>query len=96
MVPSLSTSKRCTSSGVRTTGKRLEAFADSTSSSQGSSLPSTSLYRKSSALFAWFCVDAATRPVTARWVRKDSPSRAPISRGCRLLWKRMKRRTQSQ
>ena len=38
---------------------------------------------------AWFCVEAATLPSTAREVRKPVTSGAPISAGWRLPWKKM-------
>ncbi len=44
---------------------------------------------------AWLWVLAATCPTTAGWVRKALISAAPISFGCRFLWKRMKLRHQS-
>jgi len=40
--------------------------------------------RKTSAFNAWFCVEAATFPRTAKSVRNASISVAPISFGCRL------------
>ncbi len=43
---------------------------------------------------AWFCVEAATRPAVARALRERVTSAAPISRGWRLPWNRMKRRIQ--
>ena len=39
---------------------------------------------------------AATLPSTARWLRKALISRAPISLGWRMPWKRQYLRTQSQ
>ena len=47
------------------------------------------------AFSAWFWVEAATLPCTARWVRNASTSGAPISAGCRFRWNRMNRRIQS-
>ncbi len=47
------------------------------------------------AFSAWFWVDEATWPWTARWVSNASTSTAAISAGRRFLWKRMKRRIQS-
>ena len=37
-----------------------------------------------SALSAWFCVEEATCPSTARWVRNAATSACPISDGWRL------------
>jgi hypothetical protein len=58
------------------------------------STPSTSRYRKSRALSAWFCVEAATLSRTASEDRNAEISAGPISAGCRLSWKKMNRRIQ--
>ncbi len=55
-----------------------------TFSIQGSSIPSTSRYRNSTADNAWFCVLADTLPSLAKCERKASTSGAPIRRGCRF------------
>jgi hypothetical protein len=57
-------------------------------SSQGRSTSSTSRYRNRRALRAWFWVEAATWPSTAREERKRVTSGAPISAGWRLAWKK--------
>jgi hypothetical protein len=46
-------------------------------------------------LSAWFWVEAATRPSTARALRNPVTSGAPSSAGWRLPWKRMNRRIQA-
>jgi hypothetical protein len=53
------------------------------------SFPSACGQRNSSALKAWFWVDAATICSTARSVRKASIPRSPIAWGCRLWWNRI-------
>src|SRR2546427_13085678 len=63
-----------TSSRVRTTGRYGGRLGRTTSSSHGSSTPRTSRYRNSSPLKAWFWVDAATFPSTARDVRNSRSS----------------------
>jgi len=60
MVPFNSANSAATSRGVNTTGKRLAAFASTTSFSQGKSIFNTSLYKNSKAAFACPSVDAAT------------------------------------
>ncbi len=83
-VPSSWSSRSRTSRCVNITGRRREALALTTSSSQGSSCCSTSLYRNRMAALAWFWVDADTLRSTARWVRKAVIYGAPMSRGaCR-------------
>jgi hypothetical protein len=52
---------------------------------------STLRYRKSTALRAWFWVEAETLPFTASDVRNALTSAGPISAGCRLSWKKMYR-----
>jgi hypothetical protein len=76
-------------------GQPLGHFARTTPSSQGRSISSTSLYRNRRALSAWFWVEAATCPSTARDVRNFMTSGARISAGWRLSWKKMKRRIQA-
>jgi hypothetical protein len=82
------------SSRVRTTGRYWGRLARTTSSSHGRSTPSTSRYRKSNALSAWFWVEAATLSRTASEDRNAEISAGPISAGCRLSWKKMNRRIQ--
>ena len=55
-----------------------ESVAHTASSSDGSSLPSTSLCSNSNARFARFCADAATPPVITRRMRRASTCRAPL------------------
>ena len=93
-VPRRWSSTAATSSTVSTTGMRVGRLARTTSSSQGRSRPSTSLYRNSSALRAWFWVEALTWRSLARWVRKALTSCSPSSSGWRLPWWTMKRRIQ--
>src|SRR5439155_4685580 len=72
----------------------LRRLARTTSSSHGRSTSSTSRYRKSRALSAWFWVEAATLSRTAREVRNAVTSAGPMWAGCSLSWKKMNRRIQ--
>ena len=60
--PVSSPNKAVTSILVSTTGSRCGRLARSIPSSQGSSTPSTCLYRNNSADKAWFWVATATCP----------------------------------
>ncbi len=51
---------------------------------QPSSCLSTSLYKNSSALSAWFCVEAGTPPSRARCVKNPVTSASAICAGWRL------------
>src|SRR5438093_3086834 len=84
-VPSSRRSTARTSSRVRTTGKRCGRLARTISSIHGRSTARTSPYRKSRALNAWFCVDAATFPSTARELRKRVTSGRPHVGGVALV-----------
>jgi hypothetical protein len=80
-----------TSAGVRTSGIRDGRLARTTCSRLATSRPSTSLNRNSSALKAWFCVEALTCPRVARLDRKLVISPVPISLGGLMPWKARKR-----
>ena len=62
---------RCTASRVRTLGIRFAWEGLPISCSQGNCWQSTSLYKYSSALNAWRCVEAATRRSLASMVKKS-------------------------
>ena len=64
--PSIRASKPATSSLVKTLGIRRLAAGRLMPSIHGKSMFRTSRYRNSKALLAWFWVDAATLPTTAR------------------------------
>ena len=84
-IKSMSGSSTClniwfTSSRPKTVGSRTGPFAYVNSESQGSSRPSTSLYRNNNADNACVCVEAATLRSTASDVRNTSPPLAQLRR----------------
>ena len=70
---------------VKTEGMRRTWVGRLISFSHGKSSSSTSLYKNSSALKAWLCVDADTLRSVASMVKKPSTCLAPMSRGCVIL-----------
>ena len=77
----------------RSLGRRLGCLARTRSRRSPGSLPTTSRYRKSSALRAWVWVLALTRSRTASAVRNWRISSCPSSPGGRRPWNLTYRRT---